>query len=255
MNRSIVVTGAASGIGKATAELLESRGDRVVRVDIRNADINADLATIEGRAEAVALLKESLKDGVDGIVTWAGLGGPVGATLLVNFFGTIDLVEGIHPLLLMSTAPRVVVTSSRMSLEKPNEEIVALLLKRNLTEIVRRYPSSEDPTEFYCATKVAINRWMRHLAVSPDWGGRGIKVNAIAPGLTETPMTRSTLDNDVQRQYLLAMHPQAENVLSQPIELAEIARFLVGPESSMLIGQCIYADRGTEAILRGVNPF
>lgn len=255
MSRSIIVTGAASGIGQATAELLEAKGNRVVRVDIRDADVNADLSTTEGRVEAVALLKEALTEGADGIVTWAGRAPSVATTLQVNFFGTVDLVEGIHELLLKSAAPRVVVTSSRMSLEKPDEKLVTLLLERNETEIVRRYPSSEDPVQFYIATKVAINRWMRRLSVSPDWGGKGIKINAIAPGLTETPMTQASLNDKAQRQHILAMHPQAEDVLSQPTELAEIARFLVGPESSMLVGQCLYADRGTEALLRGASPF
>lgn len=254
MTRSIIVTGAASGIGKATAELLESRGDRVVRVDIRDSDIDADLSTREGRDEAVTRLKETLKDGADGIVTWAGLGGPTTATLLVNFFGTVDLVEGIHPLLLKSAAPRVVVTSSRMTLEKPNEELVALLLERNEVGIQQRYPEAEDQVQFYIASKVAINRWMRQTSVSPDWGGKGIKINAIAPGLIETPMTRETLDGE-HRQGLLDMHPQAEAVLSQPRELAEVSRFLVSPEASILVGQCLYADRGTEALVRGTSHF
>ena len=53
MMRNIVITGSASGIGLATRKLLESQGDRVIGVDLRDADIVADLSTPEGRAHAV----------------------------------------------------------------------------------------------------------------------------------------------------------------------------------------------------------
>jgi enoyl-[acyl-carrier-protein] reductase (NADH) len=50
---------------------------------------------------------------------------------------------------------------------------------------------------------------------------------------------------------MIEAHPQAEDVRSQPKEIGVLARFLTSPENSLLIGQCIFADRGTEAILRG----
>ena len=53
MSRTIVVTGAASGIGKATAELLQGRGDTVIGVDLKGTDVNVDLTTAEGRTSLV----------------------------------------------------------------------------------------------------------------------------------------------------------------------------------------------------------
>jgi NAD(P)-dependent dehydrogenase (short-subunit alcohol dehydrogenase family) len=53
MKRTYVVTGAASGIGQATAALLRNRGHRVIGVDVRSVDVVADLSTPEGRQEAI----------------------------------------------------------------------------------------------------------------------------------------------------------------------------------------------------------
>ncbi|WP_338060502.1 hypothetical protein [Pseudoclavibacter helvolus] len=58
MTRTYVVTGSASGIGKVTAEKLRADGHTVIGVDLKGADINADLTTAEGRAELVARAEE-----------------------------------------------------------------------------------------------------------------------------------------------------------------------------------------------------
>lgn len=70
-----VVTGSASGIGKATKELLESRGERVIGVDLHNADVNINLENAEGRQEMVERVTE-LSDGkIDAIFSIAGVSG------------------------------------------------------------------------------------------------------------------------------------------------------------------------------------
>lgn len=58
MNRTSVITGAASGIGLATKELLESRGERVIGVDLRNADVTVDLTLSDDRNRMVAEVTE-----------------------------------------------------------------------------------------------------------------------------------------------------------------------------------------------------
>jgi len=59
--RNVVISGSASGIGLATKEKLESEGDRVVGIDVRNADVIADLSTPNGRAEATIPRRNSAK--------------------------------------------------------------------------------------------------------------------------------------------------------------------------------------------------
>ena len=95
MARTMVVTGAASGIGKATAELLRQQGDTVIGVDIRDADITADLGTPEGRASLVEQVKQKSGGTIDGILAIAGLAAPIPATVSVNFFGMIATLTGL----------------------------------------------------------------------------------------------------------------------------------------------------------------
>src|SRR5665648_770354 len=104
--RTVVVTGSASGIGKATKALLEARGDRVIGVDIRDADITVDLTTAEGRAALVDQVRALTGGRIDAIVANAGLAHSTPATIGVNYFGAVATLEGLRPLLAGSAAPR-----------------------------------------------------------------------------------------------------------------------------------------------------
>ena len=73
MSRTYVVTGSASGIGKKTAELLSSRGAKVIGADLKNADINVDLATPAGRANLVAEAGLLGNGKIDGAVSYTHL--------------------------------------------------------------------------------------------------------------------------------------------------------------------------------------
>ena len=71
MSRTYVVTGSASGIGRATTDLLTERGHRVIGVDVRDADVVADLSTAEGRSVLLITHRPEGLDLVDEVVTLA----------------------------------------------------------------------------------------------------------------------------------------------------------------------------------------
>src|SRR5215211_4382482 len=100
---TIAITGSASGMGAATVERLTADGHRVVGVDLRDAEVIADLATPEGRELAVEGVTEAVDGALDGLVTFAGLGGlpdrPGSLLASVNYFGTVDVLAGLRPLL------------------------------------------------------------------------------------------------------------------------------------------------------------
>jgi NAD(P)-dependent dehydrogenase (short-subunit alcohol dehydrogenase family) len=77
MSRTMVVTGAASGIGKTTAELLRINGDTVIGVDLAGSDISVDLTTAEGRAALVEEVSRISGGTIDGILAIAGLAAPI----------------------------------------------------------------------------------------------------------------------------------------------------------------------------------
>ncbi|WP_349675949.1 SDR family NAD(P)-dependent oxidoreductase [Microbacterium sp. UBA1097] len=126
--RTYVVTGAASGIGKATADLLVERGDRVIGVDLHDSDVEVDLTTTEGRERLVVEVNRLSGGRIDGILAIAGLAVPAPATVGVNYFGMVATLEGLRPLLLESVAPRAVGVSSMASLQPSDTRLVDLEL-------------------------------------------------------------------------------------------------------------------------------
>ena len=96
------VTGGSSGIGAAVVELLRKDGHEVINIDLKNGDICANLATVEGRQAAIDGLYERCPKGLDGIVCNAGVSGSCGNYELVislNYFGTVKLARGVYDLL------------------------------------------------------------------------------------------------------------------------------------------------------------
>lgn len=76
MTRTYIITGAGSGIGAATAQLLRERGENVIGVDLRGADVEADLSTREGRVTAAAKALELAGGTVDAVIASAGISAP-----------------------------------------------------------------------------------------------------------------------------------------------------------------------------------
>ena len=99
--RTFVVTGSASGIGGATRRRLLDQGNRVIGVDVREADIQADLSTASGRRDAIARLEVACGGILDGMVPCAGLMGlpnrPGRILAELNYYGTIELLEAARP--------------------------------------------------------------------------------------------------------------------------------------------------------------
>src|SRR5579863_435283 len=101
MSRTIVITGSGSGMGQATATRLQAKGHRVIGVDLQGADVNVDLATAQGRSDMVEQVRALAPDGIDGVLTSAGVADfeRPGLVVSVNYFGTTKTLEGLHPLL------------------------------------------------------------------------------------------------------------------------------------------------------------
>ena len=98
MTRKYVVTGAASGIGKALTEQLRAEGHTVFGVDLRDADVTVDLTTAEGRIGLVDQVTELSGGTVDAVIAVAGLSAPIPATVGVNYFGAIATLDGLRPM-------------------------------------------------------------------------------------------------------------------------------------------------------------
>lgn len=118
------VTGSASGMGRAAAERLRTDGHRVIGVDLRDAEVIADLSTAQGRSDAAAEVLALAEGRLDGAVMAAGVGplpdrNAVRLILSVNYLGVVDLLQKWRPAFVAAGNAKVVVVGSNSSTTMP----------------------------------------------------------------------------------------------------------------------------------------
>lgn len=255
MTRTYVVTGSASGIGKASAELLQAQGNRVIGVDLRDADITVDLTVPADRERMVAEVSEASGGTIDAILAVAGLAHPIPATTAVNYFGMVATLEGLRPLLAGSDAPRAAGVASMASLMPSDAELVDLELAGDEAGALARAQvlaaDEAAANQIYSSSKVGFARWVRRSAPTPEWAGAGIPLNAVAPGVIITPMTADLTATAEAREALAAQVPMPLNGFAEAITVAQVLAWLTSVENTHLCGQVIFVDGGSDAVIRG----
>jgi NAD(P)-dependent dehydrogenase (short-subunit alcohol dehydrogenase family) len=248
----VAVTGSAGGIGGAIRARIEAEGHAVIGVDVRDAEVQADLANAEGRAAAVDAVARAAGDALDGLVVAAGIGGSTGAppslVARVDYFGAVALLDGLRPLLERGERPAAVAIASNSATAAPMGEaaLVDLLLADD-EEGAAALADSLDGELVYAQSKLALARAVRRRA--PDWGQAGVRLNAVAPGPVLTDLTRQALEHPVTGPLIRA-YPIPLGRWGEPEEIAEAVWFLLGP-GSWVHGTVLFADGGTDALL---NP-
>jgi NAD(P)-dependent dehydrogenase (short-subunit alcohol dehydrogenase family) len=236
--KTALVTGAASGIGRAAAERLARNGWNVVAVD-RDAD---KLGWAEGVANIVPLAADITSEadnqrmvaeaearfgGLDAAIFNAGItgGGSIDAlpfadfqkVIAVNLFGPVLGVRAALPLLRKSDQPAIAITSSTMGLAGDSENWA------------------------YGTSKHALIGLVRSLA--RELGYEGIRINALCPGPTKTGMTEM-IEEVAPAHYDLLMRQVPLQRWADPDEMASVLEFLVSPAASYVNGHAMVADGG-----------
>ena len=242
--RTVLLTGATRGIGLAMTEAFVDAGANLV---VASNEIDECLKLGEElRARGVAALAvptdvrsaEELRrladsavqefGAVDVLVCNAGVSGPVGPmaevddvvyaqTFDVNLRHAFILCGHIAPLRAQRGAGSIIVTSSIAGL-RGNARI-----------------------GLYALTKAALAQLARNLAV--EYGPRGVRANAIAPGLIRTSWAAAVLSNPQASAARLRQTPLRR--IGEPWEVAAAALFLAGPGSGFMTGQTLVVDGGT----------
>jgi NAD(P)-dependent dehydrogenase (short-subunit alcohol dehydrogenase family) len=251
---TVAVTGSGSGMGAALQSRLEADGTRVIGIDLKNAEVEADLGTPEGRAAAIDRVGELSGGALDGLVTLAGLAGlperPASLLISVNYFGTVQMLAGLRPLLARGTDPAAVAISSNSTTCQPGLDAALIVSCLEGDEGATRALAGEgESLSTYPVTKTALSWWVRRNAPTADWAGAGITLNAVAPGAIHTPLLQEGLDHPTVGPMIEAFKaPIGRN--GRPEEIAALIAYLLGPDARFFCGSVLFCDGGMDAQLR-----
>lgn len=251
------VTGSASGMGGAAAAKLRAAGHTVIGVDLRDAEVTADLSTLQGRQSAAEKVLAEAGGHLDGAVLAAGIGPMPGADrcrliFQVNYFGVVDLLDAWRPALANAGKAKVVVVSSNSTTTTPLvpwRAVRALLHSEAAGAERALWLRPAAPAMAYAASKIAVSRWVRRRAVTPEWAGAGIRLNALAPGAIMTPLLQQQLDDPGQARAVRAF-PVPVGEYGDPGQLADWIVFMLSDAADFLCGSVIFVDGGSDAYLR-----
>jgi NAD(P)-dependent dehydrogenase (short-subunit alcohol dehydrogenase family) len=242
---TVLVTGSASGIGRAVCERLRADGIEVVGVDLREADIEADLSTASGRTGVAEQSPE-----LDGAVLCAGLAAltdrPPSLLVSVNYFGSVDLLSQLRRRFRSGSAA-VLLSSNSVGIQPGwSPDLVQVLLAGDEDQ-ARDMADGLEPLGVYPATKAAVAKWMRRSA--PDWMRHGIRLNAVAPGFIATPMSLGVAA-DPNYGGLVGALDIPFGRPGEPSEVADVIAFLLSDRARYVVGSTVFIDGGLEASLR-----
>lgn len=251
---TVAITGVASGIGAATAARLTAHGYRVIGVDLHDADVEVDLGNAEGRQQAIGRITELCDGALDGLVTCAGLTGlpnrPASLLISVNYFGTVELLAGLRDVLARGTEPAAVAISSNATTTQPGIPIALVEACLAGDEAAARTLAGEgESLSTYAVTKLALARWIRRHAPTDDWAGANIRLNAVAPGATQTPLLQEGLDDPFVGPLIEGFQVPIGR-RGKPEEIAALIEFLLGPDARFFCGSVVFCDGGTDAMTR-----
>jgi NAD(P)-dependent dehydrogenase (short-subunit alcohol dehydrogenase family) len=248
----IAITGSASGIGAATRARLEAAGAKVIGVDVRDAEIIADLATAAGRLAAIEAVRRMAANRLEGLVVCAGVGPqaePYSTTVSLNYFGGQVLLEGLRDALTAGAPSAAVAVSSNSAvLPGVETELVTACLSGDEDE-ARRIALTLDGHRTYAGSKLALARWARRQAPGPAWAEAGIRLNVVAPGAVMTPLLQGGLDHPLFGPAIRSF-PIPTGGFGTPDQIAAAIVFLLSPDAAFCCGSVFFVDGGTDALIR-----
>jgi NAD(P)-dependent dehydrogenase (short-subunit alcohol dehydrogenase family) len=243
-NKVAIVTGASSGIGRAAAKLFAAEGAKVVVAARRRQELDklvAEIAKFGGEAIARAgdvkdeavhvwLVETALRDfgGLDIAFNNAGTMGEMGPTPQISLAGWSDALE-------------INLTSAFLAAKYQ----IPLMLDRGggsliFTSTFVGYTAGMSGIASYAASKAGLIGLTQALAV--EFGPKGIRVNALLPGGTDTPMAQAMIGTPEGRRFVENMH--ALKRIAAPEEIAKSVLYLASDASSFTTGTAMLVDGG-----------
>lgn len=249
-----VITGGTTGIGAEVRKKLLDQGHEVFNIDYKGGDYTADLSTEEGRKGAIKAVFLKYPDGVDSVICNAGVGptAPPKMIFALNYFASIAMADGLRPLLKKKGGSCVVTSSNSITNMTVKRDWVDMLSnvgeEKPILEFAEKIPKEKTPS-CYSSSKHALARWVRR--VSSAWAADGMRINAVAPGNTTTPMTKGMTEKQMDAALLIPIPTRyGRKEFLDATEIANGIVFLASPEASGINGVILFIDGGIDALLR-----
>jgi NAD(P)-dependent dehydrogenase (short-subunit alcohol dehydrogenase family) len=247
-NKCAIVTGGASGIGKATALLLAQEGAAVVIADIneeQGKQVESEIQQAGGRAAFVKCNVAKAED-CQRTVQFA-----------LDNFGRLDILFNNAGIIRRTDV--IGITEDDWDLVMAiNVKSIFLMCKYGIPHMTKQGGAIVNTGSgwgikggrnaiSYCASKGAVVNMTRALAI--DHGPQNIRVNCICPGDTDTPMLRNEAKQLGQAEdtFMAEAAERPLNRYAQPVEIAQAVLYLVSDESSYVTGAVLAVDGGGTA--------
>lgn len=246
--RVVIVTGGASGIGRASAQLVAQRGAKVLVADMNVAGGEETVALITSAGGAAHFIRTDVSKEADvkamvaeAVSRFGGLHGALNnAAVEANTFAPMhqEPIDQWNRLIAVNQTGVFLCMKyeAEYMLKNGGGSIVNTASAAGLTAI----PNLAS----YVSSKHAVVGLTR--AGSCDYAALGIRVNAIAPGAIDTPMLRDALKDPVAKEHILRMHPIGH--IGEPWHIAEGVAWLLSDASAFVTGACICIDGGYTSI-------
>lgn len=255
--KCVVVSGAASGMGEATARVLVELGAEVHALDVKpiplavKQTLHADLRERASIDEAVRKLPQR----VDVLFNCAGLPGPPFSrvdTMLVNFVGLRHLTEALVPRIADGGAIASITSVAGMGWRKNLDNVKALLATKGFEEARAWCEANPDAANGYLFSKQCIIYYTKQLAVRLV--DRRIRVNCLSPAPTDTPML-PTFHEQAGRDFIDEHFRAPVGRNATPDEMAEPLVFLGSDAARFVSGHNLFVDFAYEACVdTGARP-
>ncbi|HJQ84028.1 MAG TPA: SDR family oxidoreductase [Candidatus Binatia bacterium] len=244
-DRAVFVTGAGSGLGRATAQLFAAEGARVFAVDVNTDGVRETIAAIGGGAadggpcdvtdagavEAAIARAVAAFGGLDVLVNAAGIGR---AARLEE----IDLAEWQRVLAVNLTGPFNTTRAAMPHLLARRGNIVNVASTAGMR--------GQAYAAHYAASKAGLVNFTRTVAL--EFVSRGVRANCIAPAGMTTPIVRNFIPREDFEPSLVAYYsPPVPHRMSKPEDVAKAIAFLASDDAPMITGAVLTADWGTLA--------
>lgn len=237
--KRVLVTGAASGIGRATAQLFASEGAQVIIADINEAGLAETAALIGAAARSVAynaedhascrsLVATAAEGGLDVLCNVAGMlkWGPTESFSVEDF----ERLQRIN-----TTSVFVLCQAALPQLVESKGNVVNIGSTSGLRGLIY--------TAAYCASKHAVIGMTTALAA--EYASKGVRINAVCPGQVNTPMVQQAPpQGDMDWSLVMRGAPKLAEGICDPEDIAEAVAFLASDKARKATGTVLVVDGG-----------